>query len=182
MQRHEHLNEFQRTEFPKRIAAMDAEQPGFATAWYELQERLCELGGHVVVPQPETLGELKALLENGAVCARGQLELVQGRRNACHANAAATWFNTAGAAVMWSGYVLSPVGLWRQHSWNVLGDRIVESTEIRDVYFGVPLGLVASVVTTLHNCDLDELDRGADPGFTAVIDAVIAALFADYDG
>ena len=35
-----------------------------------------------------------------------------------------------------TGYALSVDGLWRQHSWGVARDLIIESTEARVKYFG----------------------------------------------
>lgn len=38
-----------------------------------------------------------------------------------------------------SGYALSADGLWRQHSWGILRDGILETTERRIKYFGLIL-------------------------------------------
>jgi len=36
-------------------------------------------------------------------------------------------------------YALSDDGMWRQHSWVLVGERLVETTEEREQYFGVVL-------------------------------------------
>jgi hypothetical protein len=35
-----------------------------------------------------------------------------------------------------TGYALSDDGLWRQHSWGMRRDAIIETTEARVLYFG----------------------------------------------
>ena len=38
-----------------------------------------------------------------------------------------------------TGYALSDDGLWRQHTWGILRDGILETTEARIEYFGLLL-------------------------------------------
>jgi hypothetical protein len=48
------------------------------------------------------------------------------------------WTSQAsGFVVIATGYALSDDGLWRQHSWDVLRDGILETTKARQKYFGI---------------------------------------------
>jgi hypothetical protein len=38
-----------------------------------------------------------------------------------------------------TGYALSDDGLWRRHTWALEGERVIETTEPRVLYFGVRL-------------------------------------------
>ena len=62
------------------------------------------------------------------------------KSSSCHRNVAAVWtkkkFGIVGIA---TGYALSDDGLWRQHSWGILRDGVLETTEKRLKYFGVVL-------------------------------------------
>jgi hypothetical protein len=58
----------------------------------------------------------------------------------CHQNVAAAWRNRrTGIIAIATGYALSDDGLWRQHSWGILRNGILETTEVRIRYFGILL-------------------------------------------
>jgi hypothetical protein len=62
-----------------------------------------------------------------------------GEQSECHANVAALWRGGDMVAVG-TGYGLSADSLWREHSWAWdESDRLVETTEPRECYFGVRL-------------------------------------------
>ncbi|MDR3674477.1 MAG: hypothetical protein P4N24_03235 [Acidobacteriota bacterium] len=58
----------------------------------------------------------------------------------CHENVAAVWkarrFEIIAIA---TGYALSDDGLWRRHSWGILRNGVLETTEARLQYFGIVL-------------------------------------------
>lgn len=58
-------------------------------------------------------------------------------RSACHKNTALLWLaKQRGLIGIGTGYALSKDGLWRQHSWGVRRNGILETTETRVKYFG----------------------------------------------
>lgn len=89
---------------------------------------------HLVVPHGDP--------DLGMVLARGEFwggssRVELGRRNGCHANAARLWEQGRGDIA--TGYALSPDGYWRQHSWVVAPDGIIETTQERTRYYGAVL-------------------------------------------
>jgi hypothetical protein len=77
------------------------------------------------------------LLEQGFLtCGATKLKVMES--SSCHQNVASVWtkkkFGIVGVA---TGYALSEDGLWRQHSWGILRDGVLETTEVRVKYFGV---------------------------------------------
>jgi len=57
--------------------------------------------------------------------------------NSCHWNVASLWRQKEGSLVaIATGYALTK-GLWRQHSWGIQRDAILETTESRESYFGL---------------------------------------------
>ena len=58
----------------------------------------------------------------------------------CHQNIAAVWRKgRRGLVGVATGYALSNDGLWRQHTWGVMRDGVLECTEERRKYFGILL-------------------------------------------
>ena len=60
------------------------------------------------------------------------------KSSSCHRNVASVWirkeFGIVGIA---TGYALSDDGLWRQHSWGVLRNGVLETTQEKLKYFGL---------------------------------------------
>lgn len=79
------------------------------------------------------------LLERGFLTA-GPIRLKVMKSSSCHQNVASVWtarkFGIVGIA---TGYALSDDGLWRQHSWGILRDGVLETTTTRLKYFGIVL-------------------------------------------
>ncbi len=77
------------------------------------------------------------LLEQGFLTS-GPITLKVMKSSSCHQNVASIWtqkkFGIVGVA---TGYALSDDGLWRQHSWGILREGLLETTEARLKYFGV---------------------------------------------
>jgi len=158
MNRLSKLNETQRAEFPRRIAANDAAQPGWAAAWQILEDKLCDHAGHGVVPQDQDLSQLEHLLAAATLTRPGHVRVTRMAPSECHANAARLWAQSRGSEKIWTGFALSTDGLWRQHSWADDGHGIIETTEPRISYFGVGLSMKDSVKTLVANCDVTEID------------------------
>ena len=70
----------------------------------------------------------------------GPIKLKQLKSSMCHQNVAAIWKSRKfGIVAVATGYALSEDGLWRQHSWGILRDGVLETTEARVKYFGILL-------------------------------------------
>lgn len=126
----------------KRIAAA-------VPAWSALEAKLLALDGLIVVPplQPSLLDLdiLDALILHGRAFDLAGLQMRPGARSGCHENAVRLHRADPTRVSIATGYGLSPDGLWREHSWALApspsGPTILETTEIRLVYFGVPVGI-----------------------------------------
>ena len=106
----------------------------------QLKTLLLRLGGDFIVAPPRTPDQdVPSLLEWGFVIS-GPITLKVMKAGSCHHNVAAVWtkrrFGIVGIA---TGYALSEDGLWRQHSWGILREGVLETTEARVKYFGIVL-------------------------------------------
>jgi hypothetical protein len=104
-----------------------------------LKKLLLRLGGEFVVAPPRPDQDVPILLEQGFMTA-GPITLRVMKSGSCHQNVASVWtkrrFGIVGVA---TGYALSDDGLWRQHSWGILRDGVLETTQTRLKYFGMVL-------------------------------------------
>jgi len=104
-----------------------------------LKAMLLRFGGEYLVAPPKPDQDLPMLLEQGFLIA-GPTKLKMMKSSSCHQNVACVWtkrrFGIVGIA---TGYALSEDGLWRQHSWGILRDGVLETTEVRLKYFGIVL-------------------------------------------
>jgi len=100
---------------------------------------LLRLGGDLPVAPPKPDPDLPTLLESGFLTG-GPVVLKRMKSSSCHQNVSSFWkgrkFGIVGIA---TGYALSEDGLWRQHSWGLLRDGVLEITEARAKYFGIVL-------------------------------------------
>jgi hypothetical protein len=104
-----------------------------------LRSLLLRIGGVCLVAPPKPDSDVAALLESGFLTA-GPIVLKIMKCSSCHQNVAALWkTRKAGLVAIATGYALSEDGLWRQHSWGVRRDGILETTEPRSKYFGLVL-------------------------------------------
>ena len=79
------------------------------------------------------------LLQSGFLIG-GTIVVKPMKRSSCHANVSALWQGRRrGIVGIATGYALSVDGLWRQHSWGLLRDGVLETTETRLKYFGIVL-------------------------------------------
>ena len=99
-----------------------------------LRNRLLEIDGLEIVPRLES--DLSKLMTQGRVFDLG-VELRLMRRSGCHENAAKLWRENRKDNKICTGWGLSDDGLWRQHTWVISNEKIIETTEVRIKYFGV---------------------------------------------
>ena len=115
----------------------------------QLEQALLALGGKRVVNRGHDAHAARLL-------ARGQLfdqpvKLRRGEPNACHSNAAELWARNPARRVLVTGYALNR-GCWRQHSWVIQQDTLLETTCQRDRYFGLSLNPAESLKLFFENC------------------------------
>ena len=101
----------------------------------ELERRLLQLGGDGLVFRLEP--DLDLLLSRGKPIGGPKL-LIPGRPSDCHRNVARLWRTMPGFARIVTGWSLVPDDqLWRQHSWLLRRNVLIETTTRRKRYFGV---------------------------------------------
>jgi hypothetical protein len=104
-----------------------------------LKRLLLRLGGDFLVAPPKPDPDIPMLLKSGFMT-NGPVKLKTMNSRACHQNVAAVWkARKFGIVAIATGYALSEDGLWRQHSWGILRDGILETTKLRLKYFGILL-------------------------------------------
>ena len=130
----QHLSATQMDVIDRRLKEHAKVQPEIR----ELKKILLQLGGcHVEAPLgPEP--DMTSLVRSGFVV-QGQVLLKLMDPNACHLNASKLWVqHKHGIVAIGTGYALSD-GVWRQHSWGVRREGLIETTGIREKYFGIVL-------------------------------------------
>lgn len=124
----------QRSILNRRWREATAKQPELK----ELLRLLLRIDGEFVVAPPIYDPDAEELIVSGFVLG-GPVVLKNGRVSRCHENVAALWpTRKYGVVGIGTGYALSG-GLWRQHSWGVLRQGIMETTQERTKYFGFVL-------------------------------------------
>ena len=119
----------------RRLRQASVEQPDVK----RLKALLLGLGGSFIVAPPQPDPDIPALLESGFVMS-GPAKLKRGKASMCHQNVASLWKSRrSGVVGIATGYALTEDGLWRQHSWGLLRDGVLETTEPRVKYFGILL-------------------------------------------
>jgi hypothetical protein len=125
----------QRTFLSRRLRDAVGKQPELK----RLKTVLLRLGGDFLVAPPKPDQDVPMLLEQGFLTS-GPIKLKVMKSSSCHQNVAFLWtkrkFGIVGIA---TGYALSDDGLWRQHSWGILRDGVLETTQARQKYFGIVL-------------------------------------------
>lgn len=128
--------------FTNRLREAIARQP-------ELEQSstpLLGLGGDFVVATQNPDDFVTTLLECGFLI-DGPITTYKMAPSSCHRNVATLWKQRQqGIVAIATGYALSDDGLWRQHSWGILRDGVLATTEQRSKYFGIVLqGLEADL-------------------------------------
>jgi hypothetical protein len=119
----------------RRLQEAVGEQPEIEC----LRVLLLELGGIQLVAPPRLDPTVPLLISAGFVMA-GSVQCVFMEEIKCHQNVARVWSNKHQSVIgIATGYALSEDGLWRQHSWGVLREGILETTVPRVKYFGLLL-------------------------------------------
>ncbi|MGB8029354.1 MAG: hypothetical protein WCF30_06775 [Terracidiphilus sp.] len=116
-----------------RLREAMGEQPDLR----RLKAILLRYGGDFLVAPPKLDPDVPALLVLGFLMS-GPVSVKSMKANSCHQNIASIWkthkYGIVGVA---TGYALSADGLWRQHSWGILRNGVLETTEERLKYFGI---------------------------------------------
>src|ERR1700687_1379667 len=89
---------------------------------------------------PPRLDPAVTLLINSDFVMAGSVQRIIMEESRCHENVARVWTKRQEAVVgIGTGYAWSEDGLWRQHSWALLREGILETTVPRTKYFGLLL-------------------------------------------
>lgn len=105
-------------------------------------ERVHEIEpGSAVVRLGEALPEdVYGLLKKGREYNAGNAELIGMEPISCHANSARLYEERPENTTIVTGYGLGPDDdLWREHTWVWRDGRVIETTVLRNAYFGYPL-------------------------------------------
>lgn len=121
------------TRYQDRWADWAEKQPDLV----RLRNELLQYGGDAVVPILEP--HVDKLLNSGHIIDPIDVMHTEMQMSRCHRNAAILYTDRADITEIGSGWALSDDGLWRQHSWAMRGDEIVETTKSRTKYYGVLL-------------------------------------------
>jgi hypothetical protein len=122
----------QRDLLSRRLRAAIKIQPEFQP----LRALLLGLGG-VELVAPIGFDPDAPLLIRSGFAMSGPVENKVMERSSCHKNIAALWIAKQSRLVgIGTGYALSDDGLWRQHSWGIRRNGILETTKGRVKYFG----------------------------------------------
>lgn len=127
---------------PAQLAFLEGRLNEDATrqpALRRLREVLIGHGGLMIVSPRIYDPDVDDLLACGRLFDADGTKLMLGRASACHENVSRLWRNHPDEIVIVVGYALSDDGLWRQHTWGVEADCVIETTEPRLAYFGVSL-------------------------------------------
>ena len=117
----------------RRLSEAISQQPELE----RLKELLLNLGGEFLVAPPKPDQDVPMLLGRGFLMS-GPIMLKVMESSSCHRNVASIWIRKEfGIVSIATGYALSDDGLWRQHTWGVLRDGVLETTEERLKYFGL---------------------------------------------
>ena len=127
------MDKEQRTLLTRRLRVAIEKQPEIRT----LRRILLRIGGVEFVAPFGFDPDVSSLIDAGSEMS-GLVKYQIMERSACHANVAQLWVSeSSGLTAIGTGYALSEDGLWRQHSWGMCLDGIVETTKVRVKYFGI---------------------------------------------
>ena len=125
----------QKTLLRQRLREAVSKQPELK----HLKALLLRFGGDYLVAAPTLDPDVPMLLESGFLIS-GPTTLKVMKSSSCHQNVAAVWkARRFGIVAIATGYALSEDGLWRQHTWGILREGVLETTKARLKYFGIVL-------------------------------------------
>lgn len=114
-----------------------------------LRDKLLEVGGLEIVPRFEE--DLSKLIERGETWDFPvEMEIMDVSR--CHQNSAELWSVNPEINKLVTGWALNDDGLWRQHTWIVNDNSIIETTEERLKYFGFMMTEEEAEEFYFNNC------------------------------
>jgi len=116
----------------KRLQEEETKFPGLK----DLRRRLLRLGG-LEVCAPESDPALDEILARGVVFDANGAKRIRGRDSHCYENVSRLWLKHPDRFQIAFGWALSADGLWRSHAWALEGERVVETTVPRVLYFRV---------------------------------------------
>jgi hypothetical protein len=141
------LGREQRLFLQKRLRNAIEHQPELKA----LRRLLLSIDGTELVAPSCPDADLLLLLERGFVMAGG-VRLKNMIASECHRNVAKLWAKKKKDVVgLGTGYGMTDDGLWRQHSWLVLRQGILETTKERTHYFGILLQGQAAADFVINN-------------------------------
>jgi hypothetical protein len=121
----------------------------------QLKSLLLSFGGDFVVAPPKADPDVPRLLRSGFLMSGPILTKLM-KTSMCHQNVSTVWTKgQKGLIGIATGYALSDDDLWRQHTWGLMRDGVLESTEARLKYFGILLQDAAA--DSFANCNIKEL-------------------------
>jgi hypothetical protein len=102
-----------------------------------LQDYIEDLGfpGSHIVSFPDKESIIEELFDQSVVTAKDVI-FINGNEGDCHNNCDDLFAEKKIDAIIY-GYALSDDGLWRNHSWGLKGEKIVETTGERLAYLGI---------------------------------------------
>jgi hypothetical protein len=126
--------EFYKLPFEERRKVLIAVDP----QWEKLENKLLSLGGDKVVFRPEP--DLDKIVSRG-VSFKGKSKLCKLENSRCHENSAFLWseLKNEGFRIVTGWALTKNDGMWRQHTWGLMGNETIETTVKRAKYFGVIL-------------------------------------------
>lgn len=104
-----------------------------------LRKKLLSIGGEEIVPRFEE--DLDEIMQRAKLF-RKNVRFIDGSPSSCHSNVAMLY--QRGIVKIATGWALSDDGLWRQHTWGIDNNEIIETTETRNKYFGFILNTAES--------------------------------------
>lgn len=129
------MREEQKRLLDRRFREAAEQQPDLAV----LRRILLGLGGTHLAAPPSPDPVLPLVIDDGFVMAGPVMRRIMKKRE-CHRNVAKIWAERRHELIgIGTGYSLSADGLWRQHSWGLRREGILETTVPRVKYFGVLL-------------------------------------------
>ena len=129
------MDKTQRDLLRRRLRVAVGQQPDLKI----LRTLLLRIGGTELVAPIRFDPDVQLLMDSGFDMS-GPVKCRIMRRSACHENIARLWkAKHRGLVGVGTGYALSDDGLWRQHSWGIRRDGILETTLTRARYFGIRL-------------------------------------------
>jgi hypothetical protein len=119
--------------YDKRWSEWREEEPRLV----KLRNKLLSIEGEEVVPNKEP--DIDLLLNEGRIIEPIEVIKFDMQSSQCHRNSRYLYLDNPSITEIGTGWALSEDGLWRQHSWAMRGDELVETTESRKKYYGVLL-------------------------------------------